>query len=52
MLILYITNIQDFVLQLNCSISLNIQCKHETQFRLLWQPGILVLLAVFQIGKH
>lgn len=30
MLILYITNIQDFVLQLNCSISLNIQCKHET----------------------
>lgn len=53
MLILYITNVQDFLLQLNCSICYLMHCVCDvTQLRLLWKPGILVPLRVFQIGKH
>lgn len=52
-LILHVTNIQDFLLKLNCSVCYLMYRECDvTQLRLLWKPSVLVLLTVFQMGEH
>lgn len=43
---------QDFLLQFNCSMCYLIYSVFMAELRLLWKPGFLVLLRVFQIRKH